>query len=303
MIHNVVLVLGALQNGSVIRICVSNCFFQILFPFNFLRLEWVKVAQSCLTLCDPTNCIAHGILQTKILQWVAFSFSRGSSQPRDRTGVSWIAGGFFSNRVTSMKAWKYIQNVAASWIRWLIVPEIVSQVGSSPCRLSGPQVLQDSGGPLPKSWEVEFCHLHATSWREGLLNIREAGQVWKVLGGSKADLQEGRGGFLHSPASAGETLAGALQPWPQHRVTAPGTYVAAFWFTKDASGPGPQWPSSAGGSRAAPDPRNPSRRGRRQRGGDHAEYVAGKGFMGDFSFFLENVHYWSIIHISGNICI
>ena len=39
----------------------------------------------------------HGILQAKVLEWVAFSFSRESSQPRDRTGVSCIAGGFFTN--------------------------------------------------------------------------------------------------------------------------------------------------------------------------------------------------------------
>jgi len=39
----------------------------------------------------------HGILQARILEWVAFPFSRGSSQPRDRTHVSHIAGGFFTN--------------------------------------------------------------------------------------------------------------------------------------------------------------------------------------------------------------
>ena len=38
----------------------------------------------------------HGILQARILEWVAFPFSRGSSQPRDRTQVSHIAGGFFT---------------------------------------------------------------------------------------------------------------------------------------------------------------------------------------------------------------
>ena len=43
----------------------------------------VKVTQSCLTLCDPSDCIVHGILQARILEWVAFPFSRGSSQPRD----------------------------------------------------------------------------------------------------------------------------------------------------------------------------------------------------------------------------
>ena len=52
----------------------------------------VKVAQSCLTLCDPMDHTVHGILQARILEWVAVPFSRGSSQPRDRTQVSHIAG-------------------------------------------------------------------------------------------------------------------------------------------------------------------------------------------------------------------
>ena len=43
----------------------------------------VKVAQSCLTLCDPMDWIVHGILQARILEWVAVPFSRGSSQTRD----------------------------------------------------------------------------------------------------------------------------------------------------------------------------------------------------------------------------
>ena len=42
----------------------------------------VKVAQSCPTLCDPMDNRVHGILQARILEWVAFPFSRGSSQPR-----------------------------------------------------------------------------------------------------------------------------------------------------------------------------------------------------------------------------
>ena len=37
----------------------------------------VKVTQSCLTLCDPTDYTVHGILQARILEWVAFPFSRG----------------------------------------------------------------------------------------------------------------------------------------------------------------------------------------------------------------------------------
>ena len=60
-------------------------------------IQWVKVAQSCPTLCDPMDYTVHGILQARILEWVAFPFSRGSSQPRDHTQVSHIAGGFFTN--------------------------------------------------------------------------------------------------------------------------------------------------------------------------------------------------------------
>ena len=51
-----------------------------------------KVSQSCLTLCDPKDYTAHGILQARILEWVAIPFSRGSSQPRDRIQISCIAG-------------------------------------------------------------------------------------------------------------------------------------------------------------------------------------------------------------------
>ena len=78
-------------------------------PWYFPDTEWrqgsatvlskvnVKVTQSCPTLCDPMDCVVHEILQARILEWVAFPFSRGSSQPRDQTQVSRIASGFFTN--------------------------------------------------------------------------------------------------------------------------------------------------------------------------------------------------------------
>ena len=61
----------------------------------------VKVTYSCLTLCDPMDCSLPGssvqeILQARILEWVAISFSRGLSQPRDQTLVFCIAGRFFT---------------------------------------------------------------------------------------------------------------------------------------------------------------------------------------------------------------
>ena len=57
----------------------------------------VKVAQSCLTLCNCMNYAVHVILQAKILQCAAFPFSKGSSQPRDQTQVSHMAGRFFTS--------------------------------------------------------------------------------------------------------------------------------------------------------------------------------------------------------------
>ena len=60
----------------------------------------VKVAHLCLTLCDPMDYTVNGILQARILEWVAFPFSRGSSQARDWAQVSSIAGRFFTSWAT-----------------------------------------------------------------------------------------------------------------------------------------------------------------------------------------------------------
>ena len=72
----------------------------------------VKVAQSCLTLCDPMDCIVCGILQARKLEWVAVPFSGESSQPRDRTQVSHIAGGFFTSWATHTGSPRILEWVA-----------------------------------------------------------------------------------------------------------------------------------------------------------------------------------------------
>ena len=79
---------------------VQKKIFEETIPENFQNLVCVLVAQSCPTLCDPTDCsppgsFIHGIFQARIVEWVAISFSRRSSQPRDRALVSHISGRLF----------------------------------------------------------------------------------------------------------------------------------------------------------------------------------------------------------------
>ena len=81
---------------SIISIIWEKC------TYMYTR-EWkvkVKVAQLCPTLFDSMDYTVHRILQARIMEWVAFPFSRGSSQPRNRTQVSHIAGRFFTSWAT-----------------------------------------------------------------------------------------------------------------------------------------------------------------------------------------------------------
>ena len=72
------------------------------FFLIFGEVKWseVKIAQSCPTFCNSMDYTVRGILQGRILEWVAVPFSRGSSQPRDQIQVSCIAGGFFASWAT-----------------------------------------------------------------------------------------------------------------------------------------------------------------------------------------------------------
>ena len=97
--------------GTISELKISAVLFIILI-FKELKAwefrHWAKghsharsVAQSCPTLCDPMDCSPlgssdHGILQTRILEWVAMPSSRGSSQPRDWTWILCTADGYFT---------------------------------------------------------------------------------------------------------------------------------------------------------------------------------------------------------------
>ena len=76
--------------------CYAYTWEKNLLSCLFLKVE-VFVTQLCPILCDPMDPLGSsvcGILQARVLEWVAIPFSRGSSQPRDRTRISGIEGRF-----------------------------------------------------------------------------------------------------------------------------------------------------------------------------------------------------------------
>ena len=90
-----------LISNFIFSICLSGLTYMKMNPtITTKSIVKVKVAQSCLTFCDPVNYTVNWIFQATVLEWVAFPFSRGSSQPRDQTQVSHIAGRFFTSWAT-----------------------------------------------------------------------------------------------------------------------------------------------------------------------------------------------------------
>ena len=77
------------SKASILR---CSAFFTVQLSHPYMT---TGISQSCPILCDPMDYRVHGILQARILEWITFPFSRGSSQPRDQIQVSRIAGGFF----------------------------------------------------------------------------------------------------------------------------------------------------------------------------------------------------------------
>ena len=86
----------ALKNSSMLWNIQVTFILEIkamILYFKQWSLVKMKRTQSCWTLCDPMDCI----LWARILEWVTFPFSRGSSQPRDQTQISCTAGRFFTS--------------------------------------------------------------------------------------------------------------------------------------------------------------------------------------------------------------
>ena len=81
---------------------LHDVLFQTVLSKQLWVSEWKSLSR--IQLCDSVDYTVHGILQARILEWVAFPFSRGSSQPRNRTEVSHIVGRFFTSWATKEAA-------------------------------------------------------------------------------------------------------------------------------------------------------------------------------------------------------
>ena len=130
----------------------------------------VKVTQLCLTGCNPMDYPVHGILQARILEWVAFPFSRGSSLPRDRTQVSWTAGRFFTSWTTRESwedAWKiFYLAFKNKTICPLKFPKDEERVSTVPHSLN-----EQSAEPLSAFHFLISENWHLSVWRSLLVFI------------------------------------------------------------------------------------------------------------------------------------
>ena len=138
----------------------------------------VKVTRSCPTLCDHLDFTVHGILQARILEWVAFPFSRVSSQPRDRIQVSRIAVRFFTIWATG----------SPGILEW--VPYPFSSKSSQPRNWLGSPALQADSLPTELSGKPIVVGVEALSF-------------WAVLWGRwDWSIPIGRGATEYSSAGA-----------------------------------------------------------------------------------------------------
>ena len=154
-------------NGAL-HIYEALYYFTCIILFTPPNLAVCLVAQLWLTLCDPIDCsppgsYVHGVLQARILEWVAMSSSRGSSQPRDQTQVSCIAGGVFAVWATR----EALENQYCPFdrrgycvleiIKWLlsVITKLVSEAGAE----LQPHDLFQFEGVFISYWLLRSSHL------------------------------------------------------------------------------------------------------------------------------------------------
>ena len=160
-------------------------------------MKWSEVAQSCPTLCNPMDCSlpgssVHGIFQARILEWVAISFSRGSSRPWDWTQVFCIAGRRFTIWATRACI---ISNLYRNF-QMKMIGLLISCPWQEFSDRTG-RIIQTSPTLTQMTWEYmgaylcEFWETVAAEWGwDGILGTADATiwmwverRVWKTLVG------------------------------------------------------------------------------------------------------------------------
>ena len=145
MINSVVLVSGMQQSDSVIHI---NC-------------ESHSVVSD---FCHPMNCTVHGVLQARILEWVAVPFSRGSSQPRDWTQVSCITGR--SPSYISYMNVKSLSRVRLFATLWIVTTRLLHPWDFQARILEWVAISFSRGSSWPRDWThiSRIAGRHFTVW-------------------------------------------------------------------------------------------------------------------------------------------
>ena len=161
------------------------------------------VAQSCLTLCNPVDYslpgpLSVGIFQARTLEWVAYPSSRRSSQPRDQTQVSYIAGRFFTSWATREAQ------------RRLLCPQGFSRQDTG----VGYHALHQGIFPIQGSTQVScIADGFFTIWA-----IREIQEYWSGYFCSPGELPN-LGIKMGSPALKVDSLPAELPGKPKHSIS------------------------------------------------------------------------------------
>ena len=158
-------------------ICVYIFVYIHIYTYNTymhtMHRQYSAIAQSCLTLCYPTDCglpgfSVHGIIQARIPEWVAISFSRRSSQPRDRTQVSHIVNGQFTIWATReyiilcMSICKCIHiSIGLSYVYYQFIPRETKR--NRLHLIFGPQISQLNNGKQNMS-NGNICYKVCFDW-------------------------------------------------------------------------------------------------------------------------------------------
>ena len=159
------------QLWSVSFLSLSFSFMHNMISFQFHSWKWKCSSLSHVWLWDPVDCSSpgssvHGVLQARILEWVAMPSSRGSSWPKDWTRVSCIAGGFFTAEPPGKPSF---------WSTWKQQVEVIflENVYKKPRKISEPKASRVPNNSLTRNslehlnqWTSGFNILRSPKWKE-----------------------------------------------------------------------------------------------------------------------------------------